>query len=150
MKKVEVSVKIILQKTITIEVEENEEAERKAHRMIDDMAPEEYKEFLLSLRMPYGGPFVEKISLEAKVKMAIDAFDPYAIFPGDDGPYDEYDGESSRIAEEIQQGMSKEEIADIIAKEFTKSFNREFTIEDCMSPALKIYQYLIRRGGSSN
>jgi|SRR5690625_1186201 len=144
MKKVEVSVEIILQETIMIEVEENEEAECKAHKMLDEMTHEEYKEFLSSLRMPYGGPFVEKVSLEAKVKMAIDGFDPYAIFPGDDGPYDEYDGESRRIAEKIKRDMSKEEIADIIAKEFTRSFNRNFSIEGCMTPAEEIHDYLIR------
>ena len=49
--------------------------------MNDEMYREEYKEFLSSSRMPYGGPFVEKVSLEAKVKMAIDGFDPYVLCP---------------------------------------------------------------------
>src|SRR5690625_2053756 len=101
MKKVEVLVRVRLEKKIVVEVENVEEEERKAGKMIDEMTHEEYKEFLFSSRMPYGGPFVNKVSLEDKVKMAIDSFDPYAIYPGDDGPYDEYDGESGRIAEEI-------------------------------------------------
>lgn len=142
MKKVEVLVRMTLEKRIVVEVKDVEEAECKVSKMIDEMDREEYKEFLSSSRMPYGGPFVEKVSLEAKVKMAIDGFDPYAVYPGDDGPYDEYDGESGRIAEKIKHEMSKEEIADIIAKEFTRSFNTEFTIEDCMWPAEEIYDYL--------
>ena len=142
MKKVEVLVRMRLEKKIVVEVEDVEEAERKAGEMIDEMDREEYKEFLSSSRMPYGGPFVEKVSLEAKVKMAIDGFDPYVLCPGVDAPYDEYDGESSRIAEKIEHDMSKKEIADIIAKEFTRSFNTEFTIEECMWPAEKIYNYL--------
>lgn len=142
MKKVEVLVELTLQKRIKVEVEEVEEAEHKASNMIDEMPREEYKEFLFSSRMPYGGPFVEKVSLEAKVKMAIDDFDPYVIMPGDGGPYDEYDGESRRISEKIKREMSKEEIAVIIAKEFSRSFNTDFTRERCMLPAEDIYDYL--------
>ncbi|GAA0287898.1 hypothetical protein GGQ92_003013 [Gracilibacillus halotolerans] len=59
------------------------------------------------------------------------------------GPYDEYDGESSRIADKIEQDMSKEEIADIIAKEFTRSFNCDYTREECMDPAGEIHDYLV-------
>lgn len=145
MKKVEVLVRMRLEKKIVVEVEDVEEAECKARNMIDEMTREEYKEFLFSSRMPYGGPFVEKISLEAKVKMAIDGFDPYAIYPGDDGPYDEYDGESSRIAGKIKRDMSKEEIADIIAKEFTRSFNTDFTRDECIDPAKEIHDYLMNQ-----
>ena len=42
--------------------------------------------------------------------MAIDGFDPHAIFPGDDGQYDEYDRESSRIAEKIKRDGSREKL----------------------------------------
>lgn len=89
---------------------------------------------------------VDEMTIEAQVKKAIDIFDPYVLCPGEDAPADEYDGESKRIAKKINPKMSKDEIEEVIAKEFTRSFGREFTKEECMSPADKIYEYLIRQG----
>lgn len=83
-----------------------------------------------------------KKDIEAVVKSAIDKFDPYFLRPGQDAPADEYDGESKRIAEKLYLGVSKERIEEIIAEEFTRSFNQKFTKEVCNSPALEIYEYL--------
>ena len=143
MKEVEVLVELTLKKTLLIELEENEKAEPKAMEVIREMTNEEYVELLTSC---HHDVYVEEMTKEAKVKIAIDGFDPYVILPGVCGPSDEYDGESRRISEKIKPDMSKEKIADIIAKEFTWSFNRNFTIEECMWPAEEIYDYLIRQG----
>ena len=56
----------------------------------------------------------------ALVKKAIDSFDPYFVQPDS---ADEYDGESRRIAGKIQLGMSSQEIAEIMKKEFKFSFS---------------------------
>lgn len=85
---------------------------------------------------------VDKKDIEAKVKSAIDRFDPFVFCPGQDAPADEYDGESKRITEKLYFGMSKERIEEIIAEEFTRSFEQKFTKEECNSPALEIYKYL--------
>ncbi|WP_300380859.1 hypothetical protein [Clostridium sp.] len=80
--------------------------------------------------------------LGAKVKMAIDNFDPYCIFPNDYGPYDEYDRESMIIASKIKVDMSKNEIASVIADVFTRWFNITYDIEHCLYPTEEIYEYL--------
>ena len=147
MKKAKVIVEVISTKTLVIDLEDNEVAKLKAWDIIDEMTNEEYVEFLTSCQYDV---YVEEMTIEAQVKEAIDSFDPYVLLPGVDAPADEYDGESRRIVEKIKPSMSMEEIADIIAKEFTRSFNREFTIENCMSPAVEIHQYLMNQGGSSN
>ena len=85
---------------------------------------------------------IDKKDIEAKVKSAIDRFDPFVFCPGQDAPADEYDGESKRIAEKLYFGMSKQRIAEIIAEEFTRSFEQTFTKEECSLPALEIYKKL--------
>lgn len=85
---------------------------------------------------------VDQQDIGAKVKSAIDRFDPFLFCPGQDAPADEYDGESRRITEKLYFGMSKEQIEEIIAEEFTRSFGQTFTKEECSSPALEIYKYL--------
>lgn len=85
---------------------------------------------------------IMKESIEAQVKLAIDKFDPICLHPGDFAPADEYDGESRRIAAKLYVGMSKEEIAEIIAHEFTTAFAQTFTNDMCSSPALEIFHYL--------
>lgn len=80
--------------------------------------------------------------LGAKVKAAIDSFDPYCVFPNDDGPYDEYDRESMIIASKIKEDMTEEEIAVIIANVYTRWFNKTYHMEDCLYPAREIYEYL--------
>lgn len=147
MRKVEVLVEVSYTKTILVELEENEDSEQKAMDIVDEMTHEEYDEFLLSCQHDV---YVQEMTIGAQVKKAIDNFDPYALYPGEDAPADEYDGESRRISEKIKSIMSIDEIAEIIAREFTSSFDTEFTTEDCISPALKIYEYLIRQGASSN
>jgi hypothetical protein len=147
MKKIEVLVELSYTKTILVELEENENAERKAMEIVDEMTNEEYEEFLQTCRHDV---YVEEQTIEAQVKKAIDRFDPYGLMPGQDAPADEYDGESRRIVEKIKPTMSMEEIADIIAKEFTRSFNSEFTEEYCISPAFEIYRYLMKQVYASN
>jgi|SRR5690625_2694934 len=147
MKKVKVIVELSYTKTIVVEREENEHAEQKAWDIIDEMTNEEYEEFLKSCQHDV---YVKEMTIDEQVKEAIDSFDPYVLIPGVDAPADEYDGESRRIAEKIKPNMSMEEIAGIIAEEFTRSFNREFTIENCKSPAVEIHQYLMNQGRSSN
>lgn len=80
--------------------------------------------------------------LGEKVKMAIDNFDPYCVFPNDDGPYDEYDRESMIIASKMKVDMSKNEIAAVIADVFTRWFSKIYDIGDCLYPAGEIYEYL--------
>jgi hypothetical protein len=83
-----------------------------------------------------------KETIEAQVKLAIDKFDPMSLHPGDFAPADEYDGESRHIATKLYVGISKEQIADIIAHEFTTAFAQTFTTDMCSSPALEIYKAL--------
>lgn len=83
-----------------------------------------------------------KETIEARVKLAIDKFDPMCLHPGDLAPADEYDGESRRIATKLYVGISEEQIAGIIAHEFTKAFAQTFTNDMCNSPALEIFHYL--------
>lgn len=80
--------------------------------------------------------------IENIVKLAIDRFDPYLLEPGELAPENEYDGESRRIAEKLHFGISEGQIAEVIAEEFTRSFNTTFTNEDCSSPALEISKHL--------
>lgn len=73
------------------------------------------------------------------VKKAIDSFDPYFVHPDS---YDEYDGESRRIAGKIKKGMSADEIAEIMKKEFNWSFSADFTREDFLATAETVSGFL--------
>jgi len=71
------------------------------------------------------------------VKKAIDEFNPYGLLP--EAPDDEFDGESSQIADRINVNSTVEEIAEIISKVFSEAFDEDFDLEDCRIPAEKIY-----------
>lgn len=73
------------------------------------------------------------------VKKAIDAFDPYFVHPDS---FDEYDGESRRIASKIEIGMSTIQIAEIMKKEFNYSFSADFSTENFHSVAEKVLTLL--------
>lgn len=73
------------------------------------------------------------------VKKAIDSFDPYFVHPDS---YDEYDGESRRIAGKIKKGMSADEIAEIMKEEFNRSFSADFTREDFLATAETVFNSL--------
>lgn len=147
MKKVEFFVNISLQKKITIEVAEGEDAKFKARGMVyvEEMDAEEYRELLTSSRLD--DVYVEEVTLEDKVQMAINDFDPFVLMPGhiDGAPYNEYKGLSNRIAAKIKQDMSKEEVVTIIVKELDFTFGMDFSRERCMRPAEKIHEFLIQQ-----
>src|SRR5699024_8573828 len=105
---------------------------------------EEYEGLLTSAKLDF--IYVEGVSLYDKVKMAIDAFDPYVFLPGDldGGPDDEYDSISERITNKIEGNMRLEEIAAIIGQEFEHSFGESFSVEDCLVAATTVYEYVNR------
>lgn len=72
------------------------------------------------------------------VKKAIDEFNPYSLLP--ETPNDEFDNESRKIAGRINVNSTIEEIADIISKVFSRTFDESFEIKDCMTTAEKIYE----------
>lgn len=74
------------------------------------------------------------------VKKFIDELNPMGLLPH--APDDEFDIESKKIASQINQNSTINEIAEIISKVLSKSFNEKFEIKECMSTAEKIYQSL--------
>ena len=72
------------------------------------------------------------------VKKAIDEFNPYGLLP--EAPSNEFDSESRKIAGQINVNSTVEEIAEIIASVFSKAFNENFEIKECMVTAEKIYK----------
>lgn len=74
------------------------------------------------------------------VKKFIDEFNPMGLFPN--APDNEFDIESKKIASQINQNSTINEIAEIITKVHSKSFDEQFEIKACMSTAEKIYQSL--------
>ena len=73
------------------------------------------------------------------VKKSIDKWDPYGLLEIH-CPADEYDNESKEIANRIKLENSIYEIADIISKIFTNSFDEPelFSVENCLKAAEKI------------
>lgn len=57
-------------------------------------------------------------------------------------PDDEYDIESKKIASQINQDSTINEIAEVMSKVLSKSFDEKFEIEECLEIAEKIYQSL--------
>lgn len=143
MKNVDVLVELNLEKIISVNVKEGEDAELKASRLVDQMieSDEEARTSLSSL-IDYER-YVREIDQEDKmfilVKKAIDSFDPYFVPPDS---YDEYDGESKRISEKIEEEMTMEEIAEIMKDEFNWSFSADFTREDFFWSAERVYNLL--------
>lgn len=72
------------------------------------------------------------------VKKAIDEFNPMGLLP--EAPNDEFDSESRKIAGQINVISTVEEIAEIIAKVFSKAFDDKFEIIECITTAEKIYK----------
>lgn len=85
---------------------------------------------------------IEPVTLYMLVKKVIDEFDLYALFPGIDAPYSEYDLESRSIAEKIQYGMSDTDIAVVIKDVFDYYFDAQDNVSVYMEPAKQIHSYL--------
>ena len=89
---------------------------------------------------------IEPVTLYMLVKKVIDEFDLYALFPGIDAPYSEYDLESRAISEKIQHGMSDKDIAVVIKDVFDYYFDAQYNVNVYMEPAKQIHsdinQYL--------
>ena len=89
---------------------------------------------------------IEPVTLYMLVKKVIDEFDLYALYPGIDAPYSEYDLESRSIAEKIQYGMSDTDIAVVIKDVFDYYFGAQDNVSAYMEPAKQIHndinQYL--------
>ncbi len=75
----------------------------------------------------YGGTF-------EMVKRAVDALDPMGLL--DMGaPSDEYDLESKLIVDRLSANMSPQQIAWIMAEEFSSCFGERFSADDFLSAA---------------
>lgn len=85
---------------------------------------------------------VELVTLYMLVKKVIDEFDLYALFPGIDAPYSEYDLESRAISEKIQHGMSDKDIAVVIKDVFDYYFDAHYNVNVYMEPAKQIHSYI--------
>lgn len=134
---------IELHKIVLLEIEEDNHIELRIRKMIEQMIDKDRVQG--TALSAYG---IEDISFEwiekealkfTLVKKAIDALDPYCVHLD---AYDEYDGESRRIAKKIVEGMSEEGIAKIMKEEFNWSFSADFTIEDFMTTAKTVYDLL--------
>lgn len=138
-----IKVVLELEKVIPLNVKEGEDPELKASRMIDEMIEMDEKNGSYLSTFEINEMNFERIDEESLmftiVKKAIDSFDPYFVHPDS---YDEYDGESGRIAEKIKKGMSIDEIAEIMKEEFNWSFSAEFTREDFYYSAETVFNLL--------
>ena len=85
---------------------------------------------------------IEPVTLYMLVKKVIDEFDLYALFPGIDAPYSEYDLESRSIAEKIRHGMSDKDIAVVIKDVFDYYFDAQDDVSVYMEPAKQIHSYI--------
>lgn len=139
----DVKVFLELEKVISIDVKESENPETKISESINEMIELDKKRntFLSTFKI-YESEF--EIIEEGEnnftfVKKAIDSFDPYFVHPDS---YDEYDGESKRIAGKIKKEMSIDEIAEIMKEEFNWSFSAKFTREDFSFTAEKVYNFI--------
>jgi len=72
------------------------------------------------------------------VKNEIDKWNPYGLLP--EFPNDEFDGESTRIALDMNWNSTTEKIAELISNEFTFSFGDEdmFSLKCCIQTAKNI------------
>ena len=72
------------------------------------------------------------------VKKEIDKWNPYGLLP--EFPNDEFDGESTRIASDIDWNSTTDKIAKLISNEFTFSFGDEymFSLKCCIQTAKNI------------
>lgn len=141
MKKAEVIVKLKLENKLLVELVNNRIEETHILDIIEQLTDKECRDLLVS---GYSDFDIGLFTKEAIVKKVIDNFDPFIVMPGEDGPEDEYDGESRRITEKIEAGMSEKEIAEIIEKEFIYSFGADFPFEVYMWLAEDIHYYLNR------
>lgn len=72
------------------------------------------------------------------VKKEIDKWNPYGLLP--EFPNDEFDGESTRIASDIDWNSTTDKIAELISNEFTFSFGDKymFSLKCCIQTAKNI------------
>ncbi|MBF1260601.1 MAG: hypothetical protein HXM39_04775, partial [Lachnoanaerobaculum sp.] len=72
------------------------------------------------------------------VKKEIDKWNPYGLLP--EFPNDEFDGESTRIASDIDWNSTTDKIAKLISNEFIFSFGDEdmFSLKCCIPIAKNI------------
>lgn len=131
------------EKILPLHIEKNENPKFKASKILDDLIEEDKKNKSYLSTFEIYEKELEELEEEELVfqlvKKAIDSFDPYFVHPDS---YDEYDGESQRIGEIIERGMSINEIAEIMKEEFNWSFSGEFTMEDFLYPAKTVFNFL--------
>jgi hypothetical protein len=91
---------------------------------------------------------IEKILLKYRqvttfeiVKKIIDEWDPYGLLLAG-SPLDEFDGESRSISNKISKENSVNDIAIIISKVFSNSFE-PFSVDECMNIAEKIKKLIM-------
>lgn len=145
MKKVEVGVELILTTHMTVDVEDEEEVREKVRCMIygwETDFTEEYRQLIHNARLEYA--VVEEISLKQKVRLAINLFDPYGLDPGgrDGAPLDEYDYLSDRIYRKLTPAYTVEQIGELVGREFSRSFGRNFPFSETIHVAQSIYDYI--------
>ncbi len=76
------------------------------------------------------------------VKQHVDLWNPESLLPH--APDDEYDIESKKIAEEINENCTAEELAEIISRVFEKGFGGNYDRERCSGCAEAVYRDLNR------
>ena len=75
------------------------------------------------------------------IKYEVDKFDAYSLL--DSGcPKNEFDLESQMIYTKLKKGMSKEQIAKIMADVFIEMFGDDYKIENFYKPATEIEKEL--------
>lgn len=132
-----------LEKVVLLDIEEDDLFELKIRKMLNQMIErEQEKGTYLSTYEIQGLNFEwleEDFMVFNLVKKAIDALDPYCVHPDS---WDEYDGESRRIAEQLREGMSIDEIAQVMKEEFNWAFSADFTRGDFIVAAKTVYDLL--------
>ncbi len=138
----DIRVVLELEKVIPLNIKEGEDPELKASRMIYEMIEMDKKNdsYLSTFEIDESDfEWIEEGLIFTLVKKAIDSFDPYFVHPDS---YDEYDGESQRIAEKIKIGMSIDQISEIMKEEFNWSFSADFTREDFSHAAETVFNLI--------
>lgn len=77
------------------------------------------------------------------VKEIIDFYDPYGLLAMH-APKNEYDIESRKIADKINENSNADEIAAIISDVFTSSFSHNFLKKNFIEAAIKIKSIILK------
>lgn len=129
-----------IEKVLLVDIPEGENHELWMCKMVNQLIDKDLREetYLSTYEVQdYSFEWINEDSLIfTLVKKAIDALDLYCVHPDS---YNEYDGESERIAKKIKVGMSIDEIAQIMQEEFNWSFSENFTREDFIVSAISVY-----------